>query len=51
MGLINSIERRSVTGIVYCCSRRDCETTAEELRKNGVNAAFYHAELEPQRRR
>ncbi|EOD36303.1 hypothetical protein EMIHUDRAFT_70855, partial [Emiliania huxleyi CCMP1516] len=38
------------TGIVYCCSRRDCETLADELCKEG-QAGYYHADLDPLERR
>ena len=41
---------RNQTGIVYCCSRRDCEEIAEALRREGVNARHYHAELSPEER-
>ena len=37
--------------IVYCLSRNDTETMAEELRDAGVNAAHYHAGLTPEQRR
>eukprot|EP00668_Euglena_longa_P013955 GGOE01017908.1.p1 GENE.GGOE01017908.1~~GGOE01017908.1.p1 ORF type:complete len:1243 (-),score=344.02 GGOE01017908.1:183-3890(-) len=30
-------------GIVYCLSKKDTETTADALRKQGVAADFYHA--------
>lgn len=33
------------SGIVYCLSRKRVESLAEHLRKNGVNAAAYHAGL------
>ncbi len=37
--------------IVYCISRKDTERLGEALRAKGVNAAVYHAGLEPERRR
>ncbi len=37
-------------GIVYAQTRRDVERIAEHLAKRGVNAAGYHAGMDPQRR-
>lgn len=37
--------------IVYCMSRRETENVAESLMKRGVNAAAYHAGMDPERRR
>ena len=37
--------------IVYCLSRRDTETMAARLAREGVRAAPYHAGLEPDERR
>ncbi|KNC23933.1 hypothetical protein FF38_03425 [Lucilia cuprina] len=34
------------TGIVYCLSKKSCETTAAQLKKAGINAQFYHAGME-----
>lgn len=33
------------TGVVYCCSRRDCEEVAQHLQEQGLRAAFYHADM------
>jgi bloom syndrome protein len=32
-----------MSGIVYCFSRKECESTAEALLSSGVKAAAYHA--------
>ncbi|XP_071844680.1 uncharacterized protein [Apostichopus japonicus] len=34
---------RNKSGIVYCLSRKECETTAKELQSKGINASAYHA--------
>ncbi|KAI1698015.1 DEAD/DEAH box helicase domain-containing protein [Ditylenchus destructor] len=39
------------SGIIYCFSRKECEEVAQDLRKNGIKAAYYHAYLEPDQRR
>ena len=33
-------------GIIYCLSRKDCETVAEKLQKERVRAHYYHAGME-----
>jgi bloom syndrome protein len=48
--LINSTYPEQ-SGIVYCISRNDCEYVAEELRKRGLKAAHYHAEVDPEERK
>jgi bloom syndrome protein len=60
---INSIadyisQRPSESGVIYCLSRKDCETLAEKLQaqvrtKNGcrnVRVSFYHADLDAHER-
>ncbi len=42
--------RRGQSGIVYALSRKACESLAEHLRASGVEAAAYHAGLEPAER-
>lgn len=37
-------------GIIYCLSRKGTETLAEKLRLKGLNAAAYHAGMEPDER-
>ncbi|CAD5234501.1 unnamed protein product [Bursaphelenchus xylophilus] len=34
------------SGIIYCLSRKDCEELTQDLKKEGVNCAFYHGDLE-----
>ncbi|XP_024375691.1 ATP-dependent DNA helicase Q-like 2 isoform X1 [Physcomitrium patens] len=38
------------SGIVYCFSRKECEQVAAELRKRGISAAHYHADMKPETR-
>lgn len=33
------------SGIIYCLSRKDCETTAEKLQMSNIKAICYHAGL------
>ena len=40
-------QRPDQSGIIYRTSRKSVEATAEMLKANGVNAAAYHAGLEP----
>jgi ATP-dependent DNA helicase RecQ len=42
--------RRGQSGIVYCLSRRNAETTAQHLQSLGVAADAYHAGLAPEER-
>ncbi|KAM7540260.1 hypothetical protein Aperf_G00000037426 [Anoplocephala perfoliata] len=41
---------RGQSGIIYCLSQRDTESLTEYLSKEGINAAFYHANVDPTRR-
>ncbi|KAI7867611.1 P-loop containing nucleoside triphosphate hydrolase protein [Mucor mucedo] len=44
-------QRRNQSGIIYCCTKKDCEKVAEELRNNHqVSIQHYHAALEPAER-
>lgn len=38
-------KRPDDAGIIYCLSRKNTEMVTEELKKNGINAAAYHAGL------
>lgn len=38
------------SGIIYCLSRKGCESLAEKLTAKGFRADFYHAEVPPARR-
>ena len=43
-------DHRRASGLVYCFSKKESEDVARALRAAGVAAAFYHADVEPQRR-
>jgi bloom syndrome protein len=45
--------RRNESGVIYCLSRKDCETTSQKLQEKlnekgcrGVRVSFYHAEVD-----
>ena len=45
--IANIIEKNhsGQTGIIYCLSKRDCETVAQELKGLRIRAEYYHADL------
>ena len=45
-----ALARKGQSGIIYCLSRKATESTAEFLRDQGIEAAAYHAGMEPEER-
>lgn len=45
--IINLIKTKfkKMSGIIYCLSRKDCDSTADKLCSNGIKAVSYHAGL------
>eukprot|EP00922_Rhytidocystis_sp_ex-Travisia-forbesii_P047797 GHVS01071283.1.p1 GENE.GHVS01071283.1~~GHVS01071283.1.p1 ORF type:complete len:948 (+),score=158.84 GHVS01071283.1:192-2846(+) len=41
---------RDRSGIIYCFSKRECEKVADDLNQQGLSAAYYHGQLEPERK-
>jgi bloom syndrome protein len=39
------------SGIVYCFSRNDCEKVSKELEEHGIPSHYYHANLDPSKKR
>ncbi len=49
--ILEFLERhRGEAGIIYCLSRKQCETLAQKIQAKGVKAGFYHAGLTPNQR-
>lgn len=46
--IINNFKNQS--GIIYCHSKNNCETTAAKLQSWGISADFYHAGMDPDAR-
>jgi ATP-dependent DNA helicase RecQ len=38
-------ERHSQSGIIYCMSRKSTEEVADKLKRQGIKAEFYHAQI------
>lgn len=47
--LINE-KYKNQSGIIYCLSRKECDTTADFLSKEGIKAISYHAGLTDSKR-
>ncbi|UOQ64559.1 DNA helicase RecQ [Hymenobacter volaticus] len=50
-GILDFIERHpGESGIVYCLSRKQCETLTQKLQAKKIKAGFYHAGMTPNQR-
>ena len=49
--VLDFIQRRPTeAGIIYCLSRKTCETIAQKLQQKGIKAGHYHAGMTPNQR-
>ncbi|RPD48022.1 DNA helicase RecQ [Hymenobacter sediminis] len=50
-GILEFLERHpGEAGIIYCLSRKQCETLAQKIQAKGIKAGFYHAGMTPNQR-
>ncbi|MCR5889770.1 DNA helicase RecQ [Hymenobacter sp. J193] len=50
-GILEFLERHpGEAGIIYCLSRKQCETLTQKIQAKGVKAGFYHAGMTPNQR-
>ncbi|WP_139921236.1 DNA helicase RecQ [Hymenobacter sp. DG01] len=50
-GILEFLERhQGEAGIIYCLSRKQCETLAQKIQAKGIKAGFYHAGMTPNQR-
>jgi RecQ family ATP-dependent DNA helicase len=43
-------KHKNQTGIIYCLSRKNCETMSLYLNQNGIDSKFYHADIKSSER-
>lgn len=50
--IVNLIKNKhkDQTGIIYCLSRKNCETMSQYLNQNDINSKFYHADIKTKER-
>ncbi|TFZ63117.1 DNA helicase RecQ [Hymenobacter sp. UV11] len=49
--ILDYIQRHPTeAGIIYCLSRKSCETVAQKLQQKGIKAGYYHAGMSPNQR-
>lgn len=50
--IVNLIKEnyKNQSGIIYCLSRKECDSTAELMSNEGIKAISYHAGLTDQKR-
>ncbi|UYZ63826.1 DNA helicase RecQ [Hymenobacter weizhouensis] len=50
-GILEFLERhQGEAGIIYCLSRKQCETLTQKIQAKGIKAGYYHAGLTPNQR-
>ncbi|MBG8553850.1 DNA helicase RecQ [Hymenobacter guriensis] len=50
-GILEFLERHpGEAGIIYCLSRKQCETLTQKIQAKGVKAGYYHAGMTPNQR-
>ncbi|WP_188559052.1 DNA helicase RecQ [Hymenobacter glacieicola] len=50
-GILEFLERhQGEAGIIYCLSRKQCETLAQKIQAKGIKAGYYHAGMTPNQR-
>jgi len=47
----NNLGEYKPSTIVYCLSRQDCQTTAQDLQRYGLSADYYHAGLQAEEKK
>lgn len=51
LSLLEEIVREEIGALIYCATRENTELVAEFLQSRGINAAAYHAGMDPEEKR